>query len=151
MADRIKFEKNNKIDIRHAKVQDLELMLAWRSNPEVYRHFRAQSAPLEWSEHLEWFYSRHEDREDYIIEYKGRRVGSASIDGEGYVGVYIGETAVQGKGIGKCAVKWVIEKFAKERYLKAEIKARNRSSRSVFEGLGFEEIERGDSWIKYCY
>jgi RimJ/RimL family protein N-acetyltransferase len=147
----MKFEYNSKIDIRHAKVQDLELMLAWRSNPEIYRHFKEQDGPLEWSEHLDWFRSRHENREDFIIEYKGRRVGSVSIDEEGYIGVYIGETAAQGDGVGEYAVKWLIEEYAGDRELKAEIKDENEVSMALFESLGFKEIDREGSWIKYSY
>jgi RimJ/RimL family protein N-acetyltransferase len=145
------FEDSNEIDIRHAKVQDLELMLAWRSNPEIYRHFKKQDGPLEWSEHLDWFRSRHEDREDFIIEYKGRRVGSVSVDEEGYLGIYIGETAAQGNRIGEYAVKRIVEKYAGDRELKAEIKEENEVSIALFESLGFKEIGRENSWIKYHY
>jgi RimJ/RimL family protein N-acetyltransferase len=143
--------KKSEINIRPAKVQDLELMLAWRSNPEVYKYFREQNEPLEWGEHLEWFSSRHEDREDFIIEYKGRRVGSVSVDEEGYLGIYIGETAAQGKGIGKYAVKWVVDKYEGEKDLKAEIREYNKASISLFESMGFERVRKEDSWVIYCY
>lgn len=145
------FKEKNEVNIRHAKVQDLELMLAWRSNPNIYSHFKEQDDPLTWREHLEWFSSLHEHREDYIIEYKGRRVGSVSIDEENYLGIYIGETAVQGEGLGKYAIKWMIKEYEDERELLAEIKEENEASRALFEGLGFKEISRQDSWITYRY
>jgi RimJ/RimL family protein N-acetyltransferase len=143
--------KKSEINIRPVKVQDLELMLAWRSNPEVYKHFRSQDEPLSWQEHVKWFSSRPDHREDFIIEYKGRRVGSVFIDENNYIGLYIGEIEAQGQGIGETALEWVVDEFGKERVLKAEIHEENDPSRNLFEKKGFNQEEIDGNWVQYGY
>lgn len=136
------------INIRPMKLQDLELVIAWRSNPLVYRHFKEQEESFEWEEHLQWFSSRPEKRRDFIIEYKGRRVGSVCIDENDFAGIYIGEIKAQEKSIGSYALRWLCDKFS-ERELKAEINEENRASRKLFEKCGFEEERREGGWITY--
>lgn len=142
---------SSKINVRPAKVQDLELMLAWRSNPEVYKHFSSQNGPLSWQEHLEWFSSRPDEREDFIIEYKGRRVGSVFIDKDDYVGLYIGELRAQGQGLGEVALEWIIDDFGEERVLKAKIHEENSPSRKIFEKKGFSQEKIDGGWVEYSY
>ena len=42
------------MSLREATDDDLEIMLAWRLNPLVFRGFYLQSEPLEWDEHYTW-------------------------------------------------------------------------------------------------
>jgi len=135
------------VNIRSVRVQDLELLISWRSNPEIYEQFKEQDSALNWEEHISWFASRDEDRHDYIIEYKGRRVGSVYIDEDRNVGVYVGETALHSKGIGTYAINWAVKNFDKPLY--AEIRADNKPSQAAFEKCGFEEENRENDWIKY--
>lgn len=135
---------------RPLRVEDLELILAWRSNPQVYKHFREQSDPLDWNDHLSWFSSRANGRHDYIIEYKGRRVGSVNISPDSFIGVYIGEVDTWGKGIGVSAVKWICQRHLREEYF-AEIHKENNASRALFENCGFVEYDTSEDWLVYCY
>jgi RimJ/RimL family protein N-acetyltransferase len=140
-------EKSESLNFRPVLVQDLELLLAWRSNPDIYDHFKNQETALAWSDHVSWFATRDESRHDYIIEHKGRRVGSVYIDQKKYIGVYIGETSLQEKGIGSKAIEWITNKFNKP--LWAEIKAENKASKKAFKKCGFEEVAEQNSWTKY--
>lgn len=133
---------------RPLQLNDLELVLAWRSNPEVYEHFRKQSGPLAWENHLSWFASRPSGRCDYIIEFKGRRVGSVNIDPDSYVGVYVGETDLWGEGIGSAAVNWICQHHPREEFY-AEIHEENTESRYLFEDCGFVEEDPSDEWLLY--
>lgn len=127
---------------------DLELVLAWRSNPEVYEHFRKQDGPLEWNEHLSWYGSRDTDRHDYVIRYQGRRVGTISLDPDSNVGVCIGEVSLWGEGIGSEAVEWLCEQHDREAFF-AEIDVENETSRRLFESCGFSVHERDGEWLLY--
>lgn len=140
-------EISESLNFRPVQVQDLELLLAWRSNPDIYNQFKNQETALAWSDHVSWFATREESRHDYIIEYEGRRVGSVYIDDKEHIGVYIGETSLQGKGIGPQAIEWMTKKFDKP--LWAEIKTENKASRKAFSKCGFEEVTEKNGWIKY--
>ena len=57
---------------------DLELILSWRSNPEIYEYFPSQNGPIKWREHLDFWTSR-KDCVDLIIHYQERKIGLVSI------------------------------------------------------------------------
>lgn len=133
---------------RPVQIEDLELLLAWRSNPEVYEHFREQTAPLSWDDHLSWFASRETDRHDYVIGYKGRRVGSINLSPDSYVGVFIGEVDLWGEGIGSAAVEWICQRHSREEFY-AEIHETNTQSRRLFEDCGFVDYDQSDEWMLY--
>jgi len=133
------------IDLRPLSLNDLELVLAWRSNPLVYRYFRGQDEPLDWETHLEWFSGRSRSREDFIIEYQGRRVGVISIDDNMITTVYIGEIKSQKKGIASTALRQACNEVKYETF-RAEVHRDNSSSISLFESCGFEQIDVNGEW-----
>lgn len=128
---------------------DLELVLAWRSNPEIYRHFRGQDGPLEWQEHIEWFESRPQSRYDFVIHYDGRRVGVVSLNEDDEVGILIGDFSARGEGVATAAVEWLCNRFESRKPLFAEVHDENTSSRRLFERCGFELRSRDGSWVQY--
>jgi RimJ/RimL family protein N-acetyltransferase len=130
---------------------DLELVLAWRSNPEIYRHFRKQNDPLDWDEHVKWFESRTPSRYDFIIHYNGRRVGVVNIGSDNDVGIYLGDCSARGRGIATNALNWLCERFDDRRPLIAEIHESNEASQRLFRRCGFEEAQKEGEWIKYWY
>lgn len=136
------------LSYRQTGAEDLELLLAWRSNPRVYEHFRNQDRPLSWEEHHSWFESRSADRHDFTILYEERRVGSVFLTPDSFVGVYVGEIDLWGKGIGTAAVDWICTEFDREAFF-AEIHAENGGSKRLFEGCGFTAYDRQDDWLIY--
>jgi ribosomal-protein-alanine N-acetyltransferase len=138
---------------------DYELLMAWRSHPDVYKHFSQQSGPLVWEEHYRFWNSR-QDRIDWIINYndgiRDRKVGSinvASLSSESpEIGIFIGEVTLMGKGIGKAALGLVLEWLEREGYDRAcaHISKQNTTSQRLFSSHGFKiagEIHEGVEWV----
>lgn len=135
-----------KITVQPLKEEDLELIMAWRSHPKIYRQFREQDGPLEWEEHKEWFDSRPTDRFDYIIRYEERKVGVVSLASNGDVSIYIGEIALWGEGVATQALRWLCRKFGEERQLHAQIRKENNRSQELFTNCGFDQTDSEDGW-----
>jgi RimJ/RimL family protein N-acetyltransferase len=131
--------------------EDLELVLAWRSNPKIYRHFRNQDGPLDWESHLSWYESREASRHDFIIHHEGRRVGAVSITAGEEISTYVGDFSAHRAGVATAALTWICERFAHRSPLIAEIHEENGASKRLFEGCGFQRRDRDGEWIEYRY
>lgn len=131
--------------------KDLELVLAWRNNPEIYENFVEQDGPIEWDDHVAWYKQRPADREDYIIRYKDRRVGVVSLDENDFVSIYIGEQPLWGQGIASRILEWLTQRHSPSRPLYAEIHAENTRSKRLFEQCGFAQSDRKNEWVIYQY
>jgi RimJ/RimL family protein N-acetyltransferase len=134
------------IEYRPATEGDLELLMAWRSHPELYQHFYEQDEELSWDDHLEWWNSRT-DRRDWIIsireDSRWRDVGVialSDLSGTPEVHVWIGEVPLWGNGIATDAVQFAVSWLRKREYSKAfaRILDQNGSSQHLFEKVGFE-------------
>lgn len=136
------------VDIRPLRIDDLELVLAWRSNPQIYENFKQQESELSWEEHLQWFATRADERLDFIIEYRGRRVGCVSVSADNLVSIYIGEISLWGNGVAKSALKTLLGRL--DRSLVAEVHQDNIASQRLFEDCGFNKISGGE-WFQYEY
>lgn len=159
MKNTAKKFQSEAIRLEEAKSDDLELIMAWRSNPEIYRYFYIQNSPLTWDEHIKFWKSR-ENRIDWMILYKQnkewRKVGSVNaknLSGKTpEVGVFIGETTLWGKGLGKKAVSLVLDWLSEKGYKGAEarVSVENVGSQKLFEGCNFlrdKVISDGKEWL----
>ena len=144
-------ERTNSIQITPIEVDDLELVLAWRSNPKIYNHFRQQDSPLDWDAHLSWYESRQQDRHDFTINYEARRVGVVSITANEEVSIYLGDFSARGNGVATAALRWLCERFKQRTPLIAEIHQDNIASKQLFEGCEFQQCGRDGEWKKYSY
>lgn len=144
-------ERTPPIQMSPIKPEDLELVLAWRSNPKIYHHFRRQDTPLEWESHLLWYESRSDTRHDFIIHYEGRRVGVVSITECEKVSIYLGDFAARGQGVATGALRWLRERFKNRSPLIAEIHEENVSSKRLFKRCGFQPHGRDGEWVVYSY
>lgn len=149
-----------KVSLRSATDRDLELMMAWRSSPLVFQGFYTQRQPLEWDEHVGWWFSRNKDWRTFIIEYAGRDVGTVTIGNLDHwcpeLGVMIGETTLWGRGIGTAAIeeaiKWLREYAISYPYIVAcrtTIKDSNIASKKLFLKCDFKWMavaRSGESW-----
>lgn len=135
--------------LRDVNTGDLELLMAWRSNPEIYRYFR-QERPPTWGEHLE-FWNRAlfgKERKDYMILFgekwnQLRRIGTCNLsnlesDSPEY-GLLIGEVGLHGKGIGDSVTMLCMEEAKKlgKSYISARVHHGNVASRRMFEKCEF--------------
>jgi len=136
------------IELRQVTCDDLELLLAWRSNPRIYEYFFDQDEPLKWEDHVRWFGSRHHNRQDLMILYQGRRVGTVSIDSEGRVSIFIGEETLWGNGIATQALKRVCDIFDDDQ-LEAKIHKENKQSIRLFKKCGFKQTKSEDDWLLF--
>jgi len=133
------------------KTKDLELVLAWRSNPKIYKNSREQSEPLDWETHVSWYESRDPDRHDFIIHYEDRRVGVVSISETDEVSIYLGDFSAHGEGVAPTALSWICDRFKHREPLIAQIHENNTHSVRLFESYGFQQRERDGEWKEYCY
>jgi len=134
-----------------ATEKDLELLLAWRSHPLVYKGFAIQQKPLTWEEHLHWWRTRRH-RQDWIVLVREsgltRRIGSLCITGLDSecpeVGLYVGEVGLHGRGFGKrilaLSVDWLTQKGYRQ--CQAMILDDNIASQNAFASQGFRLVNR---------
>lgn len=144
-------ESSHSMEVHPLREKDLELVLAWRNNPEIYKNFVEQDGPIEWDNHIAWYKQRPASREDFIIRYENRRVGVVSLDEDDFVSIYIGEQPLWGQGIASRMLEWLIQRHFPSRPLYAEIHIENARSKHLFERWGFTQSDRKDEWVIYQY
>jgi RimJ/RimL family protein N-acetyltransferase len=158
MIENYKINNNFKIMIRQATDSDLELLMAWRSNPLIYKLFFIQKEPLKWDEHYSWWI-RRENRIDWMILIEennvARRIGSVNVSqldtDNPEIGVFIGELRLWGKHIGRyavlCVLRWLKNIGHKRTHVR--IRENNIGSIRLFESLGFKKVKEGGvgEWI----
>ncbi len=145
------------IYLRLQRADDYPLTMAWRSHPLVYEGFYSQNEPLTWEEHISWVMSRNRDWSAFMVIYDERPVGYLNVTQldhwEPEIGVYIGETTLWGKGVGREAVKLGLEYIkskGKESCHTTILKSNTRALR-LFKSLGFietGEARGGEIWVK---
>jgi len=142
---------NHSIQISPLSREDLELVLAWRSNPRIYRYFRQQDRPLNWEEHVAWFESRDHRRHDFIIHFQGRRVGVVNLSENNKVGIFLGDFSARGQGVATATLNWLCDRFNERVPMTAEIHNENTKSQKLFERCGFERKHSDNAWLQYTY
>lgn len=136
------------IFLRDTTQADKALVMAWRSNAELYQGFYSQKKPLEWQEHSDWWDSRNRDWRQFIIVLQEdthlRDIGVVTIGQLDHwnpeVGYYIGELTLWGRGYGREAVRlacdWLRGKGYE--YVHTTVLKSNFRSIMLLHGLGFE-------------
>lgn len=142
-------ETEQPVFVSPLEYSDLELVLAWRSNPKIYRHFRQQDGPLSWEKHVTWFESRDSNRYDFVVHYDGRRVGVISLSSDNEVSIYLGDYSAHGQGIATTALNWLCERFQGRSPLTAEIYEENEASKRLFRRCGFQQKGVNGEWLQY--
>jgi RimJ/RimL family protein N-acetyltransferase len=121
--------------LRKATDDDLELIMAWRSNPLVYEGFYSQTAPLTWEEHIIWWYSRNQDWHQFIILADGHDIGVVTIvqcdNWSPEIGFYIGEVSLWGKGYGSRAVGLAEEWLKEKGYVQTHTTVKEDNKRAI--------------------
>ena len=135
---------------------DLELIMAWRSDPDIYKWFPlGQRRPLAWEEHYSFWTTKQSSSDNWIILTEGRKVGCIRAIrpnwGTKEVDILVGEKSLWGKGIGAEAIRIVLN------YLKeigffcaiARIDKDNIGSQKAFYKNGLRVTDREDSILIY--
>lgn len=137
------------IELKEATGDDIELVMAWRNNPEIYKGFFVQTDALEYVGHYNYWY-RYADWQQWIIYYGeepyNRRVGQVNVqhlDSDcPEVGYLIGEPKLWGHGVATEAVKQSLDWLKEMGYKSvcARTKQDNIGSQRILEKLGFQYI-----------
>lgn len=151
------------INLRLAEENDLPLMMAWRSNPQVFKGFYSQKCPLVWEEHVKWFRSRNSDWRTFFVLYEDRPIGCVTLGQLDHwspeIGYYIGEVSLWGKCVGTEAVRkgvdWVKEYSLTHHHvcgIHTTILDDNIASQKIMEKLGFKKgmpARKGETyWVR---
>lgn len=139
------------VRVSQLESSDLALVLAWRSHPQIYDHFRQQNGPLDWNGHVAWFNERDSDRYDFVLRFDGRRVGVVNIDSNDEVGIFLGDFSAHGQGVATVALNWLCRRFENRAPLTAEIHVQNEDSKQLFSRCGFQPDWSDGDWIQYVY
>jgi len=139
--------ESNRIILRPVKIEDADLIVKWRSDPEISKWIFSQPPIKE--EHIKWFYSPKPNRLDYIIYLKDSiPIGTVNYKniGSGYpeAGILIGDRSQWGTGVAKEAytlwLKYGFEQLNLE-WIYALIKIINIRSVKFHNKVGFMHIE----------
>ena len=137
--------------LRSITMEDTPLIVKWRSLPSVYNHLYTRG-PLLAEQHIKWMQTRVMTGQchQFIIEdaKTGMPVGSVfikNIDCEskkGEYGIFIGEEAARGRGIGSDAARLILSYGFKEIGLNRiylSVFAKNRIAIESYKRAGFRE------------
>lgn len=149
MAQRVCVNRET-VCLQEITEDDWELIMAWRSHPLIRSNFiLSQTMYGEWTELQSWWDKRG-NRKDFmiILEADGwkRKVGMASAVGLEKpiieIGIYIGEIALWGKGIGSRALQLLLDwlKASGHQQCFANIENSNVGSQRLFIRLGFQRV-----------
>jgi RimJ/RimL family protein N-acetyltransferase len=134
------------LTFRSVTMDDAELLLQWRNDPETRRASR-QTAPVTRHEHLEWLAKSlgSPPRTLRIVEKGGVPVGVVRADlvNGAHELSWTVAPAARGSGVGK----WMVARFASEfpGPLRAEVRKDNPASMRIAEFVGMViEKEEGD-------
>jgi RimJ/RimL family protein N-acetyltransferase len=147
------------IYLREVREDELELTMAWRSNPLVYEGFYTQDAPLKWKEHFSWWKSRKNWKNLMVVMVNNhieRRIGVVTLGQLDHwspeIGYYIGEVSLWKKGYGTEAVKLGLA-YLKDngyKYCHSTVLTQNIPSAHLLWKLGFQAgggAREGEIWL----
>lgn len=158
MARNVDIVKTHRLYLRGIDESDTEVIVKWRSDPEVYRYFKSPHKITK-EEHLSWLRTRYvnnADRFDWmcIENDSGDRIGVFGLareEGSAEVN-YILAPEAQHKGYATEAIKglmdyaqakWSVEKIT------AEVHRDNTASIALIKRLGFSISSTNEDFIVY--
>ena len=138
----------NKITLLEVLDDDIELIMAWRSLPEVFNGCYTQRSYLTWDEHYTWWITRGRWWKFWFIvlddgKTKPRRVGIVNFgqldNWNPEVAYQVGELGLWGQGIATRAVPLALEWLKEHGYCKVHttVSDTNVRSQGVMKNLGF--------------
>lgn len=139
--------KNNITLVPFAK-EHIDLTFEWVKNHEFQRLFLMRNEPT-WEHHYEHFEQVLKDSTQHIyaILANNKHVGNCGLKNlsknKGELWIYIGDSLMRGKGIGKCATKLLLHKgfeVLKLKTIYVHFADFNIQARRLYEKLCFKEI-----------
>ena len=141
----------DEVIIRAATWDDGEMLWRWRNAEDVRRaSLNSDEIPLE--SHLDWYRAALADpnREILIAEYRETPIGMVRLDRDGdvaFVNILIDGTR-RGAGLGKLVLMEAISKADTNwKCLRALVKSENVASLTLFQSLGFQVVDQGETVV----
>jgi sialic acid synthase SpsE/RimJ/RimL family protein N-acetyltransferase len=137
------------VRLRPLAPDDAELVVSWRSRPEIIAAVFSAAAPT-LREHQQWFreLERRSDRLEFVILDDARPVGTIGLSGidlgarQSEYGILIGEPAARGRGVAtrasRALLRFAFEALGLQR-IWLELFTDNRAARCFYDRLGFVE------------
>ncbi len=151
----------DRLTLRDIIAQDTELIVDWRSDPEIYKYF-LESHPIDKKEHLDWYWNKYifdPDRFDYMAIRRdtGRAIGVFGIKREDSSSKevevsYMLSPEERRKGYASEAVIALMDYIKKEWECKsviAKIHKDNRSSIRLVLKLGYRCVYHNEMFGTY--
>ncbi len=157
MAQGLDAIETERLLLRGIDETDAELIVKWRSVPNVYQYFKSPHQ-ITLEEHLNWYrnrYLRNANRFDWIcIEKESvNRIGIFGLYKEEKIEVnYLLAPEEQHKGYATEAIRGLIDYASKKwnsKQVVAEIHQSNKPSIALVEKLGFEVISQDNPFVVY--
>lgn len=158
MARDLDIIQTERLILRGINETDAIKIVEWRSNPEVYRFFKAPHK-ITVREHVAWYhnsYLSNENRFDWmcIEQSSGKRIGVFGLarDEDLCEVNYLLAPEAQHKGFAAEAIKSLMNYAAKNwgiRHVVAEIHKNNQQSIALVLKLGFKIISQNDPFAVY--
>lgn len=135
------------ITFRRAKIDDAQLILAWRNHPSIRKNSFSQQK-IDLKTHLEWFEKSMASKEVVIllVEENASPIGVVRFDldvkrNTAKINIFLSPLH-QGRGLGKkilfSAMQWLKDGLGYQHF-EAESLAHNLASIALFRSLGFQE------------
>lgn len=147
------------INLNKDSLIELSLLMAWRSNPLIYKWFLSQTNHLIWEIHYQ-FLTSVKNRYDYLVYLNGRPIGHVALSNTEQIypeiSIMIGETSLWGKGISYnvlSAFLIMLKELGFDK-LSARISDDNISSIKLFNRSGFYlvgSLPNITNWSLYYY
>jgi spore coat polysaccharide biosynthesis predicted glycosyltransferase SpsG/RimJ/RimL family protein N-acetyltransferase len=144
----------SQLKVRKAQASDLQSTYAWASHPEV-RNYAFNSRNIAFEEHQSWFLSTIGDLNCLylILAYRGRDMGSCRFDRLDHkVRIsYLLDPETHGQGFGlallQASIAFLEEEWPFVEEIAGEVLNENIPSLKIFETLGFESHQKGNTWF----
>lgn len=149
--------ERGKVALRFLERNDAFTSVAWRNNPKIWEHtLNSPNRIITIEDELEWIDKVMAEDNSYrfAILYDEVYIGNIQLtnieNNESYYGIFIGNTAYLGKGIGKAATKLILDfgfNVLKLNKIKLRVKVQNFIAYNIYMNLGFKEIKRDSDLI----
>lgn len=141
------------IQLNSFGARHVEQTFAWVSQPELQQAFMIRGE-ITWAGHQAYFASVLADelQHVYAITMDGAHVGNGGFKdldiavGQGELWIYLGEPSVRGKGIGKLALRLLLDEGANRLGLRrviVHVADSNTPARHLYESVGFAACGEG--------
>lgn len=143
---------SNKVKLRPIEIEDLKKLHQWRNDENIFSQLAGGFIPTSKNEMSKWmdnFSKRDINNFRFIIEYDGHSVGFISLTNVSYLnkngvlGIYIGESDFQNKGIASSALKLLHEFSINHLNLlkvKLNVNHNNKGALRLYEKNGYKKV-----------